>query len=205
MKKGCHIKASIWYFCLFTLSSQSHTYGQIPQTNIRELCRKRVSGIYLTSFDKNERAKALIEITQQKLKQLEKPLFTAKKQLESLKQKEKYSKFDLETNNKIDQTSDRIKQIENTIVDQKKLYESAKKDYKESSVHMNGLKTKIEKVFNFVKVNNSAGYKFTLEYRDKCPKFRFVCPLPKESSELLLKIFDNKQVPESCLKYSGHY
>ena len=66
------------------------------------------------------------------------------------------------------------------------------------------LKQKILRVFSFEKITGRGdGYKFKIEYQQKCPEFRFNCPLSRKFASQLLKIFPPEETPLVCTRYAN--
>ncbi len=194
-RKNFYRIAAIAAFCL----SASAT----PPTNLRELCRQRVAGYYLSIFDRTERSKQLLTLTAQRRKEIDSALAKEKKKSSEQRVALAQAPFDQDLMNHSEQSQSTIRQLESAQQDQMALQSSAEAQIKVDSAELANLKFKIEKVFKFEKVEETAGYNFRLSYHSPCPKFRQSCPLEAQYREPLLKIFADYTAPIECQRYTG--
>lgn len=177
----------------------------LPRTDIRESCRRAVSGLYLTTWDNQERAERYIISTTKRLKEVNKSLLEQQKKLRTIDQKINKSPFDIDLTNKRSSVENMINSLKDSKEQFNALQIKAKKEFQIASKKTNELKKNISKVFKITgSPNSEKGYQLAVQYLDKCPKYRSVCPLPPNKSQHLLNIFKKeKETPTSCRHYAG--
>jgi hypothetical protein len=179
------------------------TFSATPQSNIRELCRQRVAGAYLSIFDRTERGKQLLILAETRLSEIRTALGIERKKLRELTQKLQQSPFDEAVMNLAAQSGSTVKQLEAAKTDQESLQDKTRAQLQTDLETIKALKQKLEKVFEFEKVDNSAGYNFRLRYKTACPKFRQSCPLEVGDRQPLIDIFAGEIPPLDCQRYTG--
>jgi hypothetical protein len=179
------------------------TLSATPQANLRELCRQRVAGQYLSIFDRAERAKQLLTLTKSKLGEMQLALKSEEARRDRITAELRDSPFDPNIASRATQAEASVRQILAALSDQQKLAKDAAADLAAVARSEGELKKRLGELFKFENVEVSSGYKFRLAYKRDCPKIRHSCPLDPDEKDALLKIFDGGEVPEVCTRYSG--
>ncbi|MFK7872831.1 MAG: hypothetical protein AB8C84_06610 [Oligoflexales bacterium] len=192
-----------------TLILSTFAFNNIPRAvatdepNLREICRKRVAGLYLKIHDEAELAgqvlkhnRKSIKTHQQALKKLGEELLKTK----SLNKKMPYDSKRFHFEHSLEQKIDLLK--ENLIhykTSQKKIIEQLKNRALKKSY----LKKKISQIFIFEKRDkNIFGYPFQIMWKSSCPKWRLSCPLDRKTAQKLINIWADA-TQNSCHKYSN--
>lgn len=191
-------------YCFFTKTTASLA-GTID-TNIREQCRARVSGLYLSTWNKLSNAQGLLELAKKNQLETIDAISAEEKKLEKILKSEAHQAFDYKSAEKENTARILIKSLKQSLSQQKKLVKQNKENYAETKKEEESLKKNIRKVFSIERVGVGKNAKsFQIEYLKPCPKYRFVCPLERKDAQMLIEIFENGEIPTPCQKYSGHF
>jgi hypothetical protein len=186
-----------------TLAAALLLLGATPQSNIRELCRQRVAGHYLSIFDSIERDKQLLILVETHLTDIKAALELENKKFHDLSEKLRQAPFDADLMTRTAQASAMVRQYEAAKADQEMLQSKSRRQLAVEQEVKDTFKHRLEGVFVFEKVNNSAGYDFQLRYKTACPKFRQSCPIEGTERQALIDSFGGDPLPIECQKYTG--
>ena len=173
------------------------------QVNIREGCRQAVAGGYLQAYDERERVTAYIATLKQQISELktasDKAEVEAKKAAAALAS----HTFDTELAAKNDTEATVAKSLNDQWKDYQNLLEHAQAELPAAVAKEKKLHDQIVKVFNLERGEEKAdgGYPIKITYRSSCPKYRALCPLPREYWDNLLDIVIDGAIPEPCRRY----
>lgn len=175
------------------------------ETNLREQCRKFVAGAYLTVYDQVEHNAQLSSHLRAKIVKLEKSLPTTEKELKTLQAKLARETFDLDLATERDAVQEKHKLIAENIVQSKAELEKAQKLYHSGRQEKEALQMALRKVFVIKKETHpgAVGYHLSVDFRVTCPKFQYLCMLPKDQAEILKDIMPDGSTPQSCKRYAN--
>lgn len=175
-------------------------------STLREQCRTAISGYYLNLYDTRVREENTIRDLKNKLELLDKAIKEQKAILTKRKVDIKNGEYDLKKENAKVAAQNRYDLMLQTRQQNQELLKNAQKRYGQAKEDEKQAIHKIKKVFNIVKLENhvSGRYPFRIDYQSKCPKYRFMCPIPKKEALALLNIVDDDKAFESCRKYASY-
>lgn len=172
--------------------------------NLRESCRKKVAGKYLSLYDTLEKTQSYLNLLGQKKAQLEKGLKETQNKLLAVKKELAKTGYDIDLSDKHDSINSRFSMIEDNLNENKQLSSKAVKRNHSLAKEIAKLKVRMSHIYIFKKIKGKdLGYKFQIEYKDICPPYRYSCPLPKEKAQKLLDIFPKGEVPIACERYAN--
>lgn len=176
------------------------------EVNVREQCRSDLAGIYLTVHDQAEQAAQFAMTLERKLTELEKARRETASTLAKLKEQAERRDFDAALAEKIASKEQRLGILERYVDDYQDKSKKARATSGKARREAERLKASLKTVFRFAKVrdDDEAGYPFRLVYKDSCPKYRHLCPLPAQRAEALLTILDDRTVPTACRRYASY-
>lgn len=194
---------------ILPLFAQSY---QKDLSNLREECRKELAGYYLSLYDLNEINKNNLTVMTNQLNELQVQYDKEYAAYIKLKLEEKSKSFDVQLIQKLQNQEIKLQTIRDDIKEKQSILSSYQNRYDVSNKALQSftkLILPIVKIEN-IRTNNKSyteknGYHITIEYLDKCPKYRYICPLPYDKAKLLLKTVQTyPQELSSCKKYV-HY
>ena len=191
---------------IFFLLGLPKVYSQsFPRdANLRESCRKQVAGKYLNLYDQKKKTDAYLNLLRIKKKQLEKGRQEAQKKLAIVKKDIASSGYDIDLSDKNDSIASQISMINENLKENKRLNSDAVDKQQNLAKQIRQLKARMSPIFYFKTFKGKgSGYKFQIEYKEACPPYRYSCPLSREKSEKLLKIFPEGKVPLVCERYAN--
>ncbi len=179
--------------------------GGASDPNIREACRSAVAGLYLQIFDELQRDRGMVRSLDVKIPELQKELKKSESRWQVAKQKVDTSDYDPKLSAEETATRSRFEAVRSVLREQEGVRESAAKLAEDRTVQEKELRMRIEKVFTITQKPQPLPdiYQFDVEYRSPCPKYRFVCPLPREHAKALREIFAGRQLPTACERYAN--
>lgn len=181
-------------------------------SNLRENCRKELGGYYLSLYDLNEINKNNLTVIKKQLKDLQVQYDKEYTAYIKLKSEEKSKSFDVQLIRQLQNQEIKLQIIRDDIKEKRSMLSSYKNSYDESDKALQDFTKLILPIVQIknIKTNNTSyieksSYNFLIEYLDKCPKYRYICPLPYDKAKLLLKVvYKYPQELASCKKYV-HY
>ena len=189
---------SVGYFFI-----QAHLYADVS-LNSREICRRRIAGIYLKQWDEYNKAKKLYQGYSSKLEPLKKNLDKANLEYEKYKKMRDQDPFDM----KIDDSYEHAfakrynsKKNYDAVVQLEAQFKGKVSEYKNKT---DRLKKDLLPIFRFRDLTGEIkGYPFSIEYQRKCPRFKSGCPLKLSERKNMEKFFENNSisVPKYCKRY----
>lgn len=171
---------------------------------LREECRGRMAGIYLSLLDAKNR-------DQEKLSKIETKQKKLKIEIERLHPQviqdiRGADDFDLDSlkSGMVDQSRYKLNRVQEAFHDAQLQGRKLRAKLAEAEVKLTGLKTKMTAIFKFVPVQQKVkGYGFRIDYIQACPAYRFNCPLSRRYSLLLEAVLPKEEMPEACLRYAS--
>jgi hypothetical protein len=166
-------------------------------TNLREACRRVTSGSYLDAWDKASQTKKILDSTRTKKKALEQLLKNEAKTLEQMKSRQAASDYDLDLARKVDSKSGLIQTLTSQQQELAVVATKAEQDATAAEKAEMAMKKQVVTVFD---IKKSAGKDRPerLEYKAACPKYKYLCPLPREHAIRLRDI----TTLEPCIRYA---
>lgn len=175
------------------------------RTNVREACRQAVAGGYLKQYDEREKLRTYVRTVKEQVETTADAVKKARKAFEAAKAAAEKETFELALANKRDEASATLQTLEAQQRDYEDLKSEAEKTLAKATENEDALKKKIVKVFVFERVEDrpDGGYPIHLAYKSACPKFRHLCPLPREEAEKLTQIEVDGEAPDACVRYAS--
>ena len=169
----------------------------LDDVNLREACRRVTSGMYLDAWDQMNQTKKLLETIHKKKKAIDQSLANESKLLDAMRSKVPASNYDLELAQKIDSKSGLIQTLQSQSTDLTSVLNKAEKDAEAARKIEIARKSEVISVFD-IKSSKQGARPLTLEYKAACPKYRYLCPLPREHAIRLRDV----TTLEPCTRYS---
>ncbi len=169
----------------------------LDDVNLREACRRVTSGMYLDSWDQMNQTKKLLESVQKKKTALDLSLANETKLITSMRSKVAASNYDLELAQKIDSKSGLIQTLQSQSDDLVTVLAKAKLDAEAARKAEIQCKSEVVPVFD-IKTAKKNERPSNLEYKAACPKYRYLCPLPRDHA---IRLRDVTKL-EPCIRYA---
>lgn len=169
----------------------------LDDVNLREACRRVTSGMYLDSWDQMNQTKKLLESVQSKKKAVDLSLATESKLINTMRSKVPASNYDLELAQKIDSKSGLIQTLQSQSADLATVLAKAKLDAEAARKTEIQRKAEVVPVFD-IKSAKKNERPLSLEYKAACPKYRYLCPLPRDHA---IRLRDVTKL-EHCIRYA---
>lgn len=175
------------------------------RTNMREACRQAVAGGYLKAYDEKEKLRIYVKSLKDQLDATKGAVATARKAFEKAKAAAAAQAFDLALAGKRDETATTLQTLEAQQRDYADLHDEALRTLGKALDDEVALKKLVEKVFVFERVEDrpDGGYPIRIAFKSPCPKYRHLCPLPRNEAEHLVKIPVDGAPPEICVRYAN--
>ncbi len=175
------------------------------RTNMREACRQAVAGGYLKQYDEREKLRTYVKSLKEQVEATATAAKKAKKAFEAAKAAAEKQTFELALAQKRDETAMTLQTLETQRKDYEDLQAEAEKTLAKATENEEALKKLIVKVFVFERLEDrpDGGYPIHLAYKSACPKFRHLCPLPREDAEKLTQIEVDGEAPDACVHYAS--
>ncbi len=177
--------------------------------NFRGQCRKLISGHYADAWNESIRAKDALLASEAAKSRLEPQLSDTEKKLRDHLKQMKREPFNATSANKREELSAQEKVIHDQIVIAQDVRDKAKASQTKAEESHQKITKLIDKVFYRKFVPDPEGLPrklfHRLDWKNPCPKYRSLCPLPAESAANLKKlasmIEDSDKV---CMKYANY-
>lgn len=175
------------------------------RVNVREACRQEVAGAYLRTYDERERSADYLRALARHGNETKQALAQARKNAEAAKAASLSQGFDLTAQGQADDAQSIVQNLAGQLAEIEKLQRSTEATLNKASTREKILKASISKVFVFERTGDKpdGGYPFRIDYRDGCPKYRALCPLPTAAAAALANLEIDGFVPEACARYAG--
>lgn len=172
---------------------------------MREACRQAVAGGYLKQYDEREKLRTYVRTVKEQVETTAAAVRKARKAHDAAKAAAEKHTFELALANKRDEALATLQTLEAQQRDYEDLQGEAEKTLAKATENEEALKKRIVKVFVFERVEDKpdGGYPIHLAYKSACPKFRHLCPLPREEAEKLTQIEVDGEAPEVCVRYAS--
>jgi hypothetical protein len=195
-------------FCIMIVIGPSKVEAQYSEinedSNLREICRRTLSGQFLTAFHDANHAEMFVEATKSQHTDLSKKLKSEELSLKEieLKLRDTASKNRVKLADYQSQQSI-VKSLRETVAEQEQLLEVSDLRAKEVRDREKKLRTALSPVFliEFTKDPEKPQNEvfWRLQYKTPCPPYRALCPLPEKARQYLkLAALD-----ESCNRYAN--
>lgn len=186
--------------CNFNLLAKSIS----KKDNLREICRKKIAGLYLTTYDEKQKLETFLASLKKKLPALNKGLAESKSQLTTVKKLIQENDYSLERLEKKDLLTNRIQALEENLQTNQNLQNHYKEKLSTLSSQLKFIHDKINPIFEIKGNNKQSGkYSISIDYRFKCSKYHQYCLLPANQAKILKNILGEQETPLSCTRYAS--
>lgn len=168
-----------------------------PETNLRESCRRAASGAYLNAWDRKLQTARMVDSVASKLKVTATALDKEQKNLMALREKLRLKGYDLELAQAVDSKSGLVRTLEGQIAELEEVLIKTKLSAAETASTEAARKKEVMLVFD-IKNAPKSKRPTRLDYKAQCPKYRFLCPLPRDHAIQLRET----TTLESCTRYA---
>ncbi|MBI2603402.1 MAG: hypothetical protein HYW48_10140 [Deltaproteobacteria bacterium] len=173
------------------------------ESNLREACRARVAGQYLSVYDKVKIAEANVEFLKGKRKKLVEELDKVRVRLGAIEPQIRREFYDISLQEEKAELLATISRLESTIRESQSalvVYENDVLRFRDEEAT---LKQQIMLLFVLKPMTGSGGgYPFRWEYQDSCPVYNESCDLSPARARLLAAVFEGYEYPEVCRKFA---
>jgi hypothetical protein len=166
-------------------------------TNLREACRRVTSGSYLDIWDKASQTKKLLESMRTKKKALDQSLKAETNAFEKMKALQSSSDYDLDLARKVDTKTGLIQTLTFQQQELASVITKAEQDAIAARKAEETMKKLVVTVFD-IKKHAGKERPEKLDYKAACPKFKYLCPLPRDHAIRLRDITNM----EPCIRYA---
>ncbi len=171
--------------------------------SLRELCRKNISGQYISWYDQVYRAKKQLKHFSKKEGELAQQIKVYRVDYDKKKKAAQSKEYNASILNARDHAKNRI---DTSVTQLKELRRSKTKislDLAEYQQKLAKLKPSITAIFTIktLQEKNKKNYPISIEYKSRCPKYRFMCKLPGKDIYYLKIIVKQLETPVSCERY----
>lgn len=170
---------------------------EVPETNLRESCRRAASGAYLNAWDRKLQTARMVEAVASKLKVTKTALHKEQKNLAAFREKLRLKGYDLELAQAVDSKSGLVRTLEGQIAELEEVLVKTKLSAAETASTEAARKKEVMMLFD-IKNSNKSKRPTRLDYKSPCPKYRFLCPLPRDQAFQLRET----TTLESCRRYA---
>ena len=171
------------------------------EVNLREACRRVASGMYLDAWDQMYQSKKLLASTEAKKKAIDLSLSAESKLLTAMRSKVAKSNYDLALAQQIDSKSGLIHTLQTQAADMATLGAKSKVDVDAATKYEAARRAEVIPVFD-IKKEKKQERPLNLDYKAACPKYRYLCPLPRDHAIRLRDITDKNPNLEPCTRYA---
>ncbi len=171
---------------------------------VREICRRKLAGYYLTNKDKAGRLKTYYNHLYKRAKETEAAMRLTEKAVEAAEQSLLQASYDEDKIERFELHQNRYARLKSAFDQQMQISEKAKIDYQAVSKKIESIEKRLFAVFRLKEVDTPSGvYPFHLVYQSPCSKYRANCPLPPEQAKALKNIIGEDETPIECNRYAN--
>ena len=174
--------------------------GQSP-SNFREACRQALAGAYLARLDQRETTRGYVVALKDAKAKIEKALHLAAIDLEKKRRAESQTTFDIVLARKVDEAASRHRTLAKQDFEYEELLAAAWPRFKAADQQTTKLRLTMLKIFKLAR-KSSKLFDLNLSYRDPCPKYRQLCPLPSSKAAALRTFSIDGVDLTACRRYS---
>jgi hypothetical protein len=191
-------------FIVFPISEIGYSQRAEESLGVRELCRSKISGLYLSHLDRYQRHKEFLEMVEIKALQTSTSLQMAERSLEAAKLSIQNAAYDQDKIEHYELQRSRTANLKEASDQHANLVIKAQNQTADAKQSFFSLNEKLISVFTISEEKTSEGsYPFLLHYKSPCPEYRNNCPLPKIEADHLKTIL-GEQTPIECIRYGNH-
>ncbi len=171
--------------------------------NLRELCRERVAGIYLTLYDEVASTGPRLQLLKERNQTLQREKKTQGEILTKTKELLKSKPTDIPLRDQIEILESKLAAFADIINENQKSISKNAGELKAKKLALKNLQASLPPVFEIVKISGKdpKGYPFKIEYATPCRRFHEGCALSSAGKQQFKVIFKNQEMPEACQKY----
>lgn len=171
--------------------------------NLRELCRERVAGIYLTLYDEVSSSGPRLQMLKKRNQTLQKEKKAHEALLTKTKESLKSKPTDIPLRDQVEVLESKLSAFDNIIDENQKSISKISTELESKSLNLKKLQSNLPPVFEIVKISGKdpKGYPFKIDYATPCRRFHEGCALNSASKQQFKVIFKNQEIPEACQKY----
>lgn len=172
--------------------------------DVREMCRLEVSSRLINLKNNLDLMDQSILQHGGKIVSLRERKKDLSKRLGRLESKSKGQVFDRYIEEQMETLQHQIDAIDRQSQYSEKQSNKLKTSRVEAFKALKKYRMRIEKVFKIkdVKTTHHGAYNFSVEYKHKCGRFQYICPLPKNQRTELTELARILSEPEACRRYA---
>ena len=191
-----------WLFhALLLLPASLKATADDTKFDLRELCRKRVAGHYLSTLDELNHARGLIKASEKRLQSISSRITTKQGSMIKLKEHVRTKSFDSMQFRRYHNSKREVESLIFARTQEQRIFQQNKVRARDKKLFLKTLTEKIKKVFTIkVGKKKTPGYNIEISYLHVCKRFRLNCSLPKTQRLALVDIFPTR-VPKECAGY----
>ncbi|NRA63617.1 MAG: hypothetical protein HRU19_03995 [Pseudobacteriovorax sp.] len=176
----------------------------VAQSNLRDSCRSRLAGQLMNLQNDYIHHSSSVAHWGKKLKKLEKKEEELTALVAKLDETSRQQPFDRALEERLFGSRHELKGLKSQIAMGRERMSSSKKIAAAKQSEVQSFKKSLRKVFDVVESNlqTSEFSVYKLEYKSRCGRFRYVCPLPPQQRTDLERLLPSEQLPVSCLRYA---
>ena len=165
--------------------------------NLREACRRVTSGSYLDAWDNMIRTQKISEGTRAKKNALDKSLKAETVLVEKLRARQAAADYDLDLARQVDAKTGLVQTLTSQVQELSTLLKKTEQDAAAAKKAEESLRKSVTTVFDIKRIPKQQRPE-KLDYKASCPKYKYLCPLPREHA---IRLRDISTV-EPCVRYA---
>ncbi len=171
--------------------------------NLRELCRERVAGVYLTLYDEVASSGPRRQVLKKRNQTLQKEKKAHEAILTKTKELLKSKPTDIPLRDQIEVLESKLAAFASILEENQNSISKISSELEAKSSTLKDLQKKLPPVFEIVKIpgKNPKGYPFRIDYVTPCRRFQDGCALNSAAKQQLKVILKNQEMLEDCQKY----
>ncbi|MFW7377832.1 MAG: hypothetical protein ACOH5I_03350 [Oligoflexus sp.] len=180
-------------------------FAQSEQEDIREQCRRELSGIFLTAHNDVDSLRGHVKANSEHIRRLRIRHGSLLAEWETKKLKAKLHKYDRSIEEQVIAAENAAKQVHAEWTQAEELLKGYQKQLKVTEERLQKLTPIMEKLFKKVypeDLRQSKGYRFTLAYKESCSKYQYLCPLSAQGRRYLHDISAHLGDIQACDRYA---
>ena len=174
----------------------------LARSNIREICRSSLGGRLLEQISAQKHDTNTLSSLNRSLRGLENAQSKLLHERGEAEDAVRKDPVNIEARDLFQIKKDQLSRLEQEITQLKQLKIKTQENHQRLSKTIADFRKDLLPIFV---INTDKQEEVTadivLTYRDPCPKFLIVCPLPDKTAKLLSKLLPQNELPDACKKY----
>lgn len=190
-------------FCITLITLHPFYSAAQAQANFREICRSSLGGKLLEQETQQKQDANTLQHLAGALQRLNGVHLKLTRDRNETDEAVRKDALNMQARDLLQLKKEQISRLEAEVAQLKELQAKTQQNHDRLKGSITSFKKALSPIFTIATTQeDTVTADVLLNYRDPCPKFLAVCPLPEKSAKLLAKVLPEAELPVACKKYA---